>query len=237
MDASNTNNMITSELVVDLKNYLGPGVDVDATGLKRWLSDSYMYMIDEITKVNPDYFAKLSTADTVALQQEYDLPTDFERAIMVNILVDGSWKKVTPLPDASVSQIGTSLSIQSDAASWADPHYYILKDNIGFMPIPSVSGDEAIKLWYVYTPSELSNDSDEPEIPRKYHHLLKIGAKANYLSRDGEDMKGINMWNYFQERVEKMIESMFENQSGEPKSIEITSDHDLFVSNNQSDNF
>ncbi len=213
--------MTTAELVTDLENYLGAGVDVDSTGLTRWLNDSYMYIVDEIVKVNPDYFAKASTADTISGQQEYDLPTDFERALMVNIQTDGTWLKAIALPSGSINRIDDSANTTDSLTSTATPYYYILKDNIGFFPTPTETGDENIKLWYVYTPNELSSSVD-PEIPAKYHHLLKIGAKANYLGRDGEDINGITLWKHFENRVAKMIETMFENVIDGPRSIEIT---------------
>jgi hypothetical protein len=212
--------MNTGELIADLTNYLGPGVDVDATGLKRWLNDSYMYIVDEIVKVNPDYFTKASTADTHANQQEYDLPLDFERAMMVNITLNGTARRAKPLAHASVGDMSYDATYSASTTSEGDPYYYILKDNIGFLPIPTTTGDENIKIWYVYTPEELDADTDTPEIPKKYHHLLKIGAKSSYLGRDGEDITGIQLWNHFEERVEKMIETMFENEIDGTRKIE-----------------
>lgn len=62
--------MTKAELIVDLKNMIGPGVEVDNTGLLTWLNDAYLYMVDEISKNNPEFFTKSSVANTIADQQE-----------------------------------------------------------------------------------------------------------------------------------------------------------------------
>lgn len=219
--------MTKAELIVDLKNMIGPGVEVDNTGLLTWLNDAYLYMVDEVSKNNPEFFTKSSVANTVADQQEYDLPDDFDKVLMVNIKLSGTWYRVLPLPN--INQIPVhSRTDSSQGFSLADPKYYIVGDNIGFMPIPEDSTTGGVKLWYVYTPSELSADSDEPAISKKYHHIIKYGAYANYLDQDDEHVAAENMRRRFEKRVEAMIESMNENQVDEPKSVVITNSADVY---------
>jgi len=221
--------MTLAQLITDLKNMIGPGVEVDDAGLGVWLNEAYMYVVDEISDVNPDYFAKSATADTVAGQQEYDLPTDFERALMVN-LNQGSWVRCVPMQQGIQDVPVLADGSNGQGFSLGVPRYYIIGDNIGFMPIPTESLDEAIKLWYVYTPSELTNSS-EPAIPEKYHHILKYGAYANYLSQDDQHNASEAMRERFEDRVEKMTEKMSTNQLDTPKSIVVTQGQDLFVDN------
>jgi hypothetical protein len=219
--------MTKAQIITDLKNLIGPGIEVDDGGLLTWVNDAYMQMVDEVVKVSPDFFAKSATADTVNAQQEYELPSDFDKALMVNIQIDGTWKRAMPLQN--INKIPTVADTSSGQGfSWADPKFYIINGNIGFMPIPDEDGNENIKMWYIYTPSELSADADVPAIPSKFHHIIKYGAYANYLDQDDEHAAAERMRIRFDALVQRMVESMVDRQIDEPKSVEITSNHDLY---------
>lgn len=219
--------MTHAQLIKDLKKMIGPGIEVDDGGLTVWINDAYMHVIDEIQKVNPDYFTKSASTDLVAEQQEYDLPEDYDRVTMVNVKYDGAWQRALPF-DAinSVPVISRSDSLQGFTRD--KPYYYIVGDNIGFMPIPGETVTNGLKLWYVYTPTELENDADEPAIPRKYHHILKYGAYANYLDQDDEHVAAERLRQRFDDRVNLMVESISQNQVDDPKSVLVTSGLDLY---------
>lgn len=206
---------------------IGPGGEVDGSGLGTWVNDAYMAMVDEIGKVNPDFFTKLETTDLVASQQEYLLPLDFEKVSMVNVYLDSQWFRALPLANMSgIPVVARTDSTQGFVAS--SPVYYITGENVGLMPIPTASVDEGLKLWYVYTPEELTADSDEPAFPKKFHHIIKYGAYANYLDQDDEHVAAENMRRRFDRRVEAMVESMSSSQVDEPRSVEISSGLDLY---------
>jgi len=216
-------------LIADLKNMIGPGPEVKDAGLSTWLNDAYMQMVDEIIKVNPDYFIKSSTTSTVANQQEYDLPSDFEKIIMVNIQIDGTWKRVLPMGDADIRHIPThSDTTSSQGFSTAAPQYYLIGDNIGIMPIPDTTTASALKIWYTYTPTEMTTDSTEPAIPARYHHILKYGAYATYLDQDEEHVAAEMMRRRFDALVQRMIENLQDKQTDETKSVTITQNADMY---------
>lgn len=220
--------MNKAQIIADLKNMIGPGVEIDDTGLLRWVNDAYMQMVDEITKVRAEYFAKSSTTATVADQQEYDLPDDWEKIVLVNVQYDGVWKRALPMGNADISHIPVHSKDDSQGFSTAEPYYYIMGDNLGLMPIPSETVSNALKVWYVYTPTELAEDSDEPAIPAKYHHIIKYGAYANYLDQDDEHVAAERMRLRFDERVRTMVEGMSEQQIDEPRSVTIIQNTDLY---------
>jgi hypothetical protein len=224
--------MTKGAIITDLKNLIGPGIEVSDGGLLNWVNDAYMQMVDEIVKVNPDFFAKSATADTVNAQQEYELPADFDKALMVNVQIDGEWKRALPLPNINFVPIHARTD-SAQGYSWADPKFYIINGNIGLMPIPDESGNENIKLWYIYTPLELSADADVPAIPSKFHHIIKYGAYSNYLDQDDEHAAAERMRIRFDALVQRMVESMVDRQIDEPKSVEITSNRDLYIDETQ----
>jgi len=225
--------MTLGQLVVDLKNIIGPGISVDDPGLTTWINEAYLFACDEISKNNPDYFTRDQVANSILGQQEYTLPSDFERMLMVNILYNGVWRRALPLSGVNdIPVISNTLSAQG--FTYDLPRYYILGDingiqKIGFMPIPSDNANNGIKIWYVFTPPELATSGDIPAFPKKYHHLIKLGAYANYLDQDDQHAEADSMRNRFEDRVLKMIESMEDNQVDANKSIIITNNYDLYV--------
>jgi hypothetical protein len=221
-----------AQIIVDLKNLIGPGIEVSDGGLLTWVNDAYMQCVDEIVKVNPDFFTKSATASTSNGQQEYALPSDFDKALMVNIQIDSTWKRVLPM--ANINQVPIVADTTSGQGfSWANPRFYIVGGNIGFMPIPDETGSSNIKLWYVYAPDELSADADVPAIPAKFHHILKYGAYANYLDQDDEHAAAERMRIRFDNLVQRMVESIVDRQLDEPKSVEITQNRDLYIDESQ----
>lgn len=222
--------MNKGQLVIDLKNMIGPGPEVDDGGLTTWLNDAYLYVCDQISQANPDFFTKAETASMVTGQTEYSLPADFERALMVELELSGTWRRAMPLP--GIGSLPISENTSGLTYNPGDPVYYIYGGNIGFRPLTFATGD-TIKLWYVYTPTELSADTDTPAFPAKYHHLLKYGAYATYLDEDDQHAAAEAMRNRFEQRIQNMLESMDANQVDEPKSVEVTHNYDLYVDQDQ----
>lgn len=220
--------MTRAAIITDLKKLIGPGIEVDDGGLAVWVNDAYLQMVDEVKKVNPDLLSKSSTTSSVAGQQEYALPTDFEQVLMVTISYDGTnWVRAMPIP--TINQIpNLSSSDTSQGYDVSRPGYYITGSEIGFLPVPTASLSNSIKIWYAYTPEELDDDSDEPALPKKFHHIIKYGAYANYLDQDDEHVAAERMRQRFDARVYQMIESLSTNQLDEPKSVMMTGSHDLY---------
>jgi len=218
--------MTTADLIVDLKNLIGPGVETDDVGLLTWLNESYLYMCDEITKVLPDFFVKSVATPTAANQQEYELPADFDKVIMVNVAYNSAdWQRALPLQNIGFIPIYAS---SSQAYSQSDPRYYISGNYLGLAPVPDADGTiNNIKLWYTYNPTELTSINN-PAIPTKYQHIIKYGAYANYLDQDDEHVAAERVRNQFDMRVYKMVEQLEMRQVDEPKSVVITQNQEMY---------
>jgi len=218
--------MTKAQLVTDLKNMIGPGPEVDDSGLTTWLNDAYLYACDKIAQVNADFFTLSSTASLITNQAEYELPSDFERVLMAEVQVAGVWRRALPIDNIGILPV--SENTDTLTLNPGEYRYYLYGGKIGLRPLSFTTGD-SIKLWYVYTPAELSADSDAPAFPKKYHHLLKYGAYSNYLDEDDQHAAAEAMRNRFDRRLDSMIESMVDNQVDEPKSVVVTSGYDLYT--------
>jgi len=220
--------MTAADLVIDLKNIIGPGVETDDSGLLTWTNESYLYICDEIVKVLPDFFTKVVTTPTVANQQEYGLPSDFDKALMVNISYNSvDWHRGLPMPN--IGFIPVHASGNSEGFSESEPHYYLSGNYIGFMPIPTTNGTiNNIKFWYVYNPAELAS-ADTPAIPNKYQHIIKYGAYANYLDQDDEHVAAERVRKQYDQRIYNMVEQLEMRQVDESKSVVIVQNQDMYA--------
>ena len=218
--------MQKAQLIIDFSNLVGPagkGVEVSNTGLDIWLNDAYFQAVSAINETIPDFYTKLQTASTVATQGEYILPTDFEKAVMVSISYDGvNWVRALPL-----NNIGQALDIQRSNSSNFDqsqPFYYIFKNKIGFLPVPTETLSNNIKLWYAYNPTELALDADEPDLPRRIQSILKYSMYANYLDQNDEHAAAERMRQRFDVQLERLVAQLADQQVDQPKTVEIDSD-------------
>lgn len=222
--------MTRADLVTDLKKRIGPGIEVDDGGLVVWINDSYMYMIDEIEKGNPDFFIKASTTPTYTNQQQYDVPTDYERVVKVELYQNGQWSQCLPFPE--INKIPILADGVTQGFTSGQPRYYLYANQIGFEPIPQDNAG-LIKIWYVYTPNELTSDSSVPAFSKKFHAIINYAAYANYLDQDDQHGAAERMRIQYYKRVQDMVESIHENTLDESKSVTITNGTDLYASDDQ----
>lgn len=222
--------MTRAEILNDLKAMIGRGSQATDAQLNTWINSSYMMMVDEVSSGNPVFFVKSSTTSVIQNQREYELPSDFESIIMVNIKYDSEWQRVYPMPNVNYVPIHARTD-SSVGFTQADPQYYILGEEIGIMPIPDQTVTDGLKIWYAYTPLELTSDSSEPDLPKKYHHIIKYGAYANHLDLDDEHVAAERMRQRFDNYVDKMVQQLSVRQHDQPKSVEVVTNQDLYTSN------
>jgi hypothetical protein len=216
--------MTRAEILADLKVIIGKGIEVSDGELYAWINDGYNQLVDEVIANNADFFSKSWVTSLVAGQSEYALPADFEKMIMVEVQVDGVWRRFQPVPD--ISYLGSPS--QGSTYTLDDPHYYISGSNVGLDPAHSASITDGLKIKYVYTPTELTADNLSPAIPKRYHGLIKYWAYANYLDRDDEHVSAERMRQRFDAMVNKMKDNMFGTQIDESRSVQIINNIDMF---------
>jgi len=215
-----------ANLVVDFKNMIGPagkGSEVSDSGITLWLNDAKDRVAASIQETIPDYFNKKVTASSLAGQGEYELPSNFEKIVMCSVSYDGT----NFIRAKALNNIGQALDVsQSQSVNFnvANPFYYISGDLIGFQPVFSTTLSNNIKIWYAYLPVDMSDDTDEPDIPKRFHSLLKYWAYANYLDQNDEHVAAERMRIRFDEMVEKAVAQLSDRNVDTPRSVEVGSD-------------
>ena len=207
---------------------IGPGVEVQDSGLNIWVNDAYGQMVDRIIELVPDYYFKKYQFATTESTQEYDLPDDFESVSIVNWDVDGTQQKVFPIGNANFRNIPVKEKDTPQSWTTAFPGYYLLGRNVlGFMPIPQATGN-TITVYYQYSPEELTEDDDKPDFPTRYHHIIKFGAYANYLDQDDEHAGAERMRQRFDFMIDRMMDNISTRQTDRSLSVQISQNADLY---------
>lgn len=175
-----------STIRTQVRSYLDESTAADWTDveLNRLINQRYHRVYSAVITVFEEYRINFATADVVAGQQEYSLPSDLFKLRRLEINYDKSnsdsqFQKATPV--TSIDSIRTQMAVPGSGSILRNPVYYTLGDTIGFLPIPSISGDEAIQLWYVPVITELATDTATIDIPypERYWHLIAEGATAD----------------------------------------------------------
>jgi len=170
--------------------------------LNSLINTKYHDIHSKVVNVFEDYYLTTDTFDSVEDQQEYGssdgLPTDILklRRVELNYDADSSSSKPTrclPMPlDAERRDLAQTNS-GGGVASFSSAHYYAYgfgsDMKLGFIPVPTKDGTDAIKIWYVQEAVDLSSDSDTLNIPYadKYWMLIVYGAVADALRFGQQD--------------------------------------------------
>lgn len=134
------------------------------------------------------------TFSTVAGTQEYSLVSNFsniDNNNIISVTIQGSTNKKLsywPFNQLRASQPDFDL-IGSDVPE----RYYLQAGNMGLWPAPNAV--YTIAVDYYKTPTELSNDSDEPIIPIAYREALvkyALAAEHDYNSDPDLAQKAMN---------------------------------------------
>jgi hypothetical protein len=173
--------------------------------INRMIQREYENVQTLVNMKNDEYFAKQVTTNTVSTNV-YAWPSDFLKLLMMELYYDNDeWWEV---PKTSMHKVN-----EWEARRWwlrnSNPvRYYIIGSNYYLTPAQQ-NGTDNLRMTYLYTPTALSNDTDEPVIPDLYHEILEIGAtnrlrkavKEPPIDEDEYRMKLSNMVDTISPRV------------------------------------
>ena len=228
----------------DTRTLLDEAVAADWTtgDVDRYINYAYHEVFTSIVSTFEDYYVKTTYIDTVADQQEYDqddgVPTDLIKVRRIEINYDTSDSNASPkralpvtLDDIRRDVGNTSLGI----TLWRNPAYYLYgigsNSKLGFVPIPDENGTNAIQLWYVYKPSDLSATSDEVDIPYsdRYGRLIAYGAAADLLRKGQQEEQAAAQYRLeFEAGLRKMRAELEDRRADDIRTVTDVGSADIF---------
>jgi hypothetical protein len=209
-------------------------VDVD-----RAINFAYHEVVTAVIEAFEDYYAKTINLDTAAGKQEYGeddgFPRDFFKMRRVEINYDVSDSNSKPRRALPISLDDVKQDLANETLStYRSPSYYLLGHGsnlkLGFIPIPNNDGTDAIKLWYVYTPADLSASNDVPDIPYadRYAHLIPYGATVDLLRKGQQEEVAARQYRLeFEMGLEKMKQQLEDRRADDVKGVTDTVGLDL----------
>ena len=178
----------------DTRHYLDESTQADwmDTDLSRIINKHYHRVVTSVIDVFENYYITEATADTVADQQEYALPSDFWkiRRVVINYDISSSNASFSRCLPVDIDEIRYNLGNTNTGVTVVrNPSYYLQGDLIGFLPVPTNDGDEAIKIWYIRYKIDLVEDTDTIDIPYpdRYYSIITKAAAAEALRKGQQE--------------------------------------------------
>lgn len=144
-----------------------------------------------------DFYAEISTFNTVANQQEYSAPADSAsspfgggaiKILRIEVTYDGSnWKVLDPVNWREIPKTTQSASQINEQFSTTAPAYAYFDRNLFLFPIPTSSQTAGGRLFYIKRPNEMTATSDVPELPADFLDMLSLGMSIDAYENLGNE--------------------------------------------------
>ena len=174
----------------------------DTTEVKPAINRAYLDLREISRSYGMDQTTKRAYADAVASQIYYQRPTDIVRLRALELSDNGSnlstatpaaanilYPKPWPAEKALQAYNSEVITAVGERFGLQDDHFFIVAP-----PTSTQAGTNTIRILYESSTSELSGDTDEPELFRPYHDLICYRAAVQLkLMRDmdASDIFGI----------------------------------------------
>lgn len=157
--------------------------------LNSLLFSEYRDLCNEITQHNPDYYTKsTSSLLTIAANKFTALPSD---CTIMKKIIDSNGNTVKYVHNSQFDHV---------AANTQPLRFDIVGRNVWWNPTPDAI--YTYSAFYHYMPTDLSADSDVPELPPNFHDIIAYGVAVN--SRIAKE-ENINEYMMQYERKKKML--------------------------------
>ncbi len=161
---------------------------IDSTELDQYINQANFMVYAKIVARDEKYFIqKSSTTNTVDGTQEYALPTNTHRLILIQRRQSGStserdWFAIRP---SNISNNHLKYDWYPGLLNYTSEQTYFLAGNYIYLdPVPTQVYE--LRFWYVALPTVLTTGSDIPSAPYIYHPLIAEYAALQCLAKSGE---------------------------------------------------
>lgn len=163
--------MNVNDILIRVKRNFGDesGVQITDADIIRWINDGQR----QIVLSNEGLLEKVTTADTVAEQQEYTLPVDILILKHVTLKDQGqeSYFRLRPL---NLNDFNSYIDgwDGSTFTRGLPTVYTIFAEKIILFPVPDFGVTDGLKIYYNRKPVVVADGLDTPDLPELYHESL-----------------------------------------------------------------
>ena len=199
---------------------LASGEMFSVTEVDRAINLEYEHTQTEINMKNDEYFGEEVTFPSagdggVTTITPYAFPDDFIKLLSLEIKLTNRW---TPIPKISPHMREDYKYNRAWLTHDLAVHYYIIGNNFYFVPdlAPPAGGVDNLRMLYIYQPSALVLDADEPAFPSQYQEILEIGATNRLRKSLKEPPQDVDEYNA---KLLQLTETISPRVKHQPKTV------------------
>ena len=208
------------EMQQSVGNLINQDVSTDSltvteTEVKLNLNRGYQKVVNRISSLAQDYYVRLAKTDLVADQSLYGLPSDYRRMIRMEMAPEDADERYK-VTRADTNAFGDPVDYYGDNTN---PTYSIRGDNIEIKPTPENDITDGLWMYYVETVSDMTQDTDEPNLPPEFSDLPVEYATAKAKARLGlMDEAQLHLAEFYRE-LEEMTGVLVNSNSDDPEQV------------------
>lgn len=192
----------------------------DSTTVNTWINLAQRHVQGELLQAGQNWYEKPVETLTVSGQADYVMPSDLRIIHRVEYVLSGTG---TTEDRRAIKELTIN---QQDAVSIAlgSPTNYVLKKNrITLSPTPDTS-NKVLRIYYSPMATDMSSDSDSPDVPTEFHEYVAIVAAFNAYIKD--DRVPNNILVKKQEYLD-MLKRMADDRTQDgPRQVVVVTDYD-----------
>ena len=161
------------------------------------------------TEIDEDYFWDYWTADTVAGQSEYALPSDLKKVLGVSVKRLSTDTEYWKLKESRLSNYPRDILAYVQKNPVNDPFFIIAENSVFVYPAPTESVTGGIRIYGVKQFTDLTSTSTSAQIliPETHHQIISFGlAKYIYQIRQLFDKAQIQEQMYEHAKADMVVE-------------------------------
>lgn len=223
----------TADLISDTRSYLDEAQPADWTAAEVLdaINYGYQYVASKVMEVYEDYYYTTTPTqyNTVASTQDYTIASTFLKVTRVEINYNTSDANSQPMRAIAIKLDDYQLNKSNDSLGGSGLYscaYYLFGNEsaqrIGFIPIPTRNGTNAISVWGIQAPSDLSAAADSVVLPYvdNFAGIVSKLAAGRLLKKGQQEVKaGNDLINEAMGDILNMQTWISERQSDGPKLI------------------
>lgn len=151
-----------------------------ATQVKVWINNAQRAVQKQLIKAGQNYYVRCGQTSLVVNQREYVLPDDFLKLHRLEIVMSGSSPNETT---SVVAPITTNQQDLMTSGTGTPLAYSIRKNRLVLYPAPDAI--LTMRMQYSYEVTDMTLDSDQPDVPDQYHELIALTAAEDGFIKDG----------------------------------------------------
>lgn len=191
-----------------------------STEIKNYINDAQNDIFNEFKlpqlQATQNYTLTINESD---ITNGSGLPSDYVQAVNLVITADNYERPLTYVDFREIDRFDTDPDDTDANPANVPDRWYYYNDTIRVFPVPSSAF--TVTLKYYKRPTELSSDSDVPQVPKEFEELLVLGAAYRVLQvKDNYDQAGI-LENSFIEKLQKLVNKYSRPQVGKPTKMRI----------------